>query len=101
MTWLARAVVLGLLVFVVFGPLANLALWAAAEQWYFPHKLPVSYGTKFWAQVFKPRGEAKAAATGMFLRTSDVSRDAFRDKRQHSHFPQMRQHPAHLLCEAG
>ncbi|MGH8734834.1 MAG: ABC transporter permease, partial [Burkholderiales bacterium] len=56
--WIGRALVLGLLVFVVFGPLANLALWAAAEQWYFPHKLPVSYGTKFWEQVFKPRGDA-------------------------------------------
>jgi hypothetical protein len=33
-------------------------LWAAAEQWYFPHKLPLTYGTKFWEQVFKPRGDA-------------------------------------------
>jgi hypothetical protein len=23
-----------------------------------PHKLPVVYGTKFWEQVFKPRGDA-------------------------------------------
>ena len=58
MTWLGRAIVLGLLAFIVLGPLANLALWAAAEQWYFPHKLPLSYGTKFWEQVFKPRGDA-------------------------------------------
>jgi putative spermidine/putrescine transport system permease protein len=59
--WIGRALILGLLVFVVFGPLANLALWAAAEQWYFPHKLPVAYGTKFWQQVFKPRGDALAS----------------------------------------
>jgi len=57
-TWLGRGIVLGLLAFVVLGPLANLVLWAAAEQWYFPHKLPVTYGTKFWEQVFKPRGDA-------------------------------------------
>ena len=58
MTWLGRAIVFGLLAFVVLGPLANLVLWAAAEQWYFPHKLPLTYGTKFWEQVFKPRGDA-------------------------------------------
>ena len=61
MTWLGRGIVLGLLAFIVLGPLANLVLWAAAEQWYFPHKLPVSYGTKFWEQVFKPRGDALAS----------------------------------------
>ena len=56
--WIGRGIVFGLLAFVILGPLANLALWAAAEQWYFPHKLPVVYGTKFWEQVFKPRGDA-------------------------------------------
>lgn len=56
--WIVRGLILGLLAFIVLGPLANLVLWAAAEQWYFPHKLPVSYGTKFWQQVFKPRGDA-------------------------------------------
>ncbi|HEX6156183.1 MAG TPA: ABC transporter permease subunit, partial [Burkholderiales bacterium] len=58
MTWIGRGIIFGLLAFIVLGPLANLVLWAAAEQWYFPHKLPVTYGTKFWAQVFKPRGDA-------------------------------------------
>ena len=58
MTWLGRGIVFGLLAFVVLGPLANLVLWAAAEQWYFPHRLPLTYGTKFWEQVFKPRGDA-------------------------------------------
>ena len=58
MIWVGRGIALGLLAFVVLGPLANLVLWAAAEQWYFPHKLPVAYGTKFWQQVFKPRGDA-------------------------------------------
>jgi putative spermidine/putrescine transport system permease protein len=33
MTWIARGIVFGLLAFIVLGPLANLALWAAAEQW--------------------------------------------------------------------
>ena len=58
MTWIARGLVLGLIAFVVLGPLANLVLWAAAEQWYYPHKLPLTYGTRFWEQVFKPRGDA-------------------------------------------
>jgi putative spermidine/putrescine transport system permease protein len=56
--WIPRGIVLGLVAFAVFGPLMNLALWAFAEQWYYPHKLPVTYGFKFWNQVFKPRGDA-------------------------------------------
>ena len=73
MKWLVRGVVLGLLAFVVLGPLANLVLWAAAEQWYFPHKLPVSYGTKFWAQVFKPRGDALVSLmTSVWIALSTV-----------------------------
>ena len=58
LAWLPRGLVLGLLGFAVFGPLANLALWAVAEQWYFPFKLPVVYGLKYWAQVFKPSSDA-------------------------------------------
>jgi len=52
------AIVLTLVGLVVFGPLVNLVLWAAAEQWYYPHKLPVTYGLKFWREVFKPTGSA-------------------------------------------
>ncbi len=55
---LARAVLIGLLAFVIFGPLANLLLWAFAERWYFPGKLPQEFGLKFWHQVFQPRGNA-------------------------------------------
>ena len=58
LAWVPRALVLGLLVFVVFGPLLNLVLWAFAERWYFPHKLPVEFGFSFWGRVFAPRGEA-------------------------------------------
>jgi ABC-type spermidine/putrescine transport system permease subunit II len=58
MSWVVRGLVLGLLACIVLGPLMNLVLWAVAEQWYFPHKLPLTYGTKFWEQVFKPRGDA-------------------------------------------
>src|SRR5258707_3142915 len=36
---LGMAVVLGLVAFVIFGPLANLFLWAFAEKWYFPNKI--------------------------------------------------------------
>jgi len=45
----------------IFGPLANLALWAVATQWYFPHKLPLAYGLRYWADVFKPGSDAFAA----------------------------------------
>jgi ABC-type spermidine/putrescine transport system permease subunit II len=59
--WVARGLILGLFAFAIFGPLANLLLWAFAEQWYFPFKLPVVYGLKWWAQVFKPSSDAVAS----------------------------------------
>jgi putative spermidine/putrescine transport system permease protein len=61
--WVPRAILLGLFAFIIFGPLMNLALWAFAEQWYFPHKLPLVYGFKFWEQVFKPRSDAIQSLT--------------------------------------
>ena len=42
--WLPLGIVLGLLAFAIFGPLLNMLLWAVAETWYFPHKLPLEYG---------------------------------------------------------
>jgi ABC-type spermidine/putrescine transport system permease subunit II len=59
--WLWRGSVLGLLAFAIFGPLANLVLWAMAIQWYFPHKLPLTYGFRYWAEVFKPTSDALAS----------------------------------------
>lgn len=56
--WLVRGAALGLVAFAIFGPLANLLLWAVAERWYFPHLLPLEYGFGFWAKVFAPRGNA-------------------------------------------
>ena len=56
--WLPRGLLLGLLAFAIFGPLANLVLWAVAERWYFPHMFPISYGFSYWARVFAPRGGA-------------------------------------------
>ena len=56
--WLPRAILLALVALVIFGPLANLMFWAAAETWYYPHKLPVTYGVKYWQEVFKPTGNA-------------------------------------------
>ncbi|WP_139974378.1 ABC transporter permease subunit [Ochrobactrum sp. CGA5] len=56
--WIPRGILLGLLAFAIFGPLANLFLWAVAERWYFPHTLPLQYGFSFWANVFSPRGNA-------------------------------------------
>ncbi|PRD42393.1 spermidine/putrescine ABC transporter permease [Phyllobacterium phragmitis] len=66
--WIPRAAVLGLLAFVIFGPLANLALWAVAERWYFPHALPLDYGFSYWARVFSPRGNAmESLANSVFV----------------------------------
>ena len=56
--WVPRAMLLVLVALVIFGPLTNLAFWAAAETWYYPHKLPVTYGTRYWQEVFKPTGNA-------------------------------------------
>ncbi len=53
-----RAIVLGLFAFLIFGPLLNLFLWAFAERWYFPSKLPLEYGFTYWGRVFSPRGGA-------------------------------------------
>jgi len=58
---LALAVVLGLLAFAIFGPIANLFLWAFAEKWYFPNKFPQELGLSFWSRVFSPRGGALAS----------------------------------------
>jgi len=55
------AVLLALLAFLIFGPLANLLLWAFAEKWYFPSKLPIEFGFSFWQRVFNPRGNALAS----------------------------------------
>jgi len=56
--WIPRGILLGLLAYAIFGPLANLLLWAVAERWYFPHTLPLQYGFSFWTNVFSPRGNA-------------------------------------------
>lgn len=55
--------VLGLAAFAfwLIGPLVNLALWSVAERWYTPHKLPVTYGTRYWEVVFRPTGDAMAS----------------------------------------
>jgi putative spermidine/putrescine transport system permease protein len=56
--WLPLGIALGLLAFAIFGPLLNMLLWAVAESWYFPHKLPLEYGFSFWGRVFRPQGNA-------------------------------------------
>jgi ABC-type spermidine/putrescine transport system permease subunit II len=58
---LVVAALLALLAFAIFGPLANLLLWAFAEKWYFPSKLPSEFGFAFWRRVFDPRGDALAS----------------------------------------
>ena len=55
------AALLALFAFAIFGPLTNLLLWAFAEKWYFPSKLPSEFGFSFWQRVFSPRGAALAS----------------------------------------
>jgi putative spermidine/putrescine transport system permease protein len=71
--WLWRGSVLGLIAVTVFGPLANLVLWAVAIQWYFPYKLPLTYGFKYWGDVFKPTSDAFASlGTSVLIATITV-----------------------------
>lgn len=65
--WLPRAALLGMLAFIIFGPLANLVLWTVAEKWYFPHTLPLDYGFSSWAKVFAPRGNALESLSNSIL----------------------------------
>ncbi|MGQ3031591.1 MAG: ABC transporter permease, partial [Ferrovibrionaceae bacterium] len=53
-----QGLILGIAAFFILGPVVNLALWAVAEQWFFPHKLPLVYGFKYWETVFRPTGNA-------------------------------------------
>jgi ABC-type spermidine/putrescine transport system permease subunit II len=52
---------LAIFAFMLFGPLANLALWSVAERWYTPFKLPVTYGVRYWEVVFRPTGDAMSS----------------------------------------
>jgi ABC-type spermidine/putrescine transport system permease subunit II len=58
---LLKVLALGVFAFLLFGPLANLALWSVAERWYTPFKLPVSYGLRYWEVVFRPTGDAMSS----------------------------------------
>jgi ABC-type spermidine/putrescine transport system permease subunit II len=63
-----RALLLALLAFAIIGPIANLALWSVAERWYFPFKLPVTWGLRYWEVVFRPTGVAmQALATSVWI----------------------------------
>ena len=63
----------------LFGPLANLVLWAVAERWYTPFKLPVTYGLRYWEVVFRPTGDAMASlATSVRIAGADRARGARR-----------------------
>lgn len=61
MKWILRAAVLASIAFFVLGPLANLAIWSVAEQWFWPHRLPSQWGFRFWEVVFRPTGRAMEA----------------------------------------
>lgn len=71
--WIPRAIGLGILAFVIFGPLTNLLLWAVAERWYFPYALPIDYGFSYWFNVFSPRGNATSSLImSVFIATLTV-----------------------------
>jgi putative spermidine/putrescine transport system permease protein len=67
LAWILRGASLGTVAFIIFGPILNLALWAVAVQWYFPYKLPLTYGLKYWYEVFKPRSDAIESLTTSVL----------------------------------
>lgn len=67
LVWILRGASLGTVAFIIFGPILNLALWAVAVQWYFPYKLPLTYGLKYWYEVFKPRSDAIESLTTSIL----------------------------------
>ncbi|MCS2610868.1 ABC transporter permease [Halomonas dongshanensis] len=67
LTPLGLGLLLGLIAFIVFGPLLNLALWAFAEQWFYPHTLPTVWGFDFWARVFRPRAGAWSSLTNTLI----------------------------------
>ena len=67
---------MGLFAFAIFGPIANLVLWAFAERWFWPHALPSQYGFAFWQRVFSPRGgawESMGLSIGIALLTVVIS----------------------------
>jgi len=57
-----RATAIGLLAFVIFRPLANLLLWAFAERWYFPAKVPQEFGLAFWVGCSSARQRGAVSA---------------------------------------
>lgn len=61
------AVLLALLAFAIFGPITNMLIWSVAETWYFPAKLPQSYGFAFWERVFRPQGNAMQSLVNSIL----------------------------------
>jgi len=61
LTLLAKVLGLAVIAFAIIGPLANLVLWAFAERWYYPYKLPVAWGLRYWEVVFRPTGVAMAS----------------------------------------
>ncbi len=66
--WLLRGTALGIAAFAIFGPLVNLAFWAVAIRWYYPYKLPLTYGFKYWGDVFKPTSDAfSSLATSVLI----------------------------------
>ncbi len=65
---LLAAFALAAFAFFLIGPLLNLVLWSVAERWYTPYKLPVTFGTRYWEQVFRPTGDAMASlATSVWI----------------------------------
>ncbi len=59
--------ILGLIAFAIFGPIANMLLWTVAEVWYYPHKLPLEWGFSFWERVFRPQGNARLSLLNSVL----------------------------------
>jgi len=57
---IAGVTVLG---FFIFGPLASVAIWSVALQWYWPHALPQEVGLRYWVDAFSGRSSVWSALT--------------------------------------
>ncbi|HHY46353.1 MAG TPA: ABC transporter permease subunit [Firmicutes bacterium] len=52
-----KLVIITILGFAIFGPLAGTLLWSFAIKWYWPSALPQEFGLKYWANALTGRSQ--------------------------------------------
>ncbi len=61
-----KTVVLGLIAFLVFGPLSSVILWSIAIKWYWPHVWPQEIGLAYWKQALGLQRDWAIAAVSIW-----------------------------------